>query len=33
MAKNMDMVSSRTKIKVSTGYRVFQVSGCAVFLI
>ena len=25
MAKNMDMVSSRTKIKVSTGYRVFQV--------
>ena len=25
MAKNIDMVSSRTKIKVSTGYRVFQV--------
>ena len=25
MEKNMDMVSSRTKIKVSTGYRVFQV--------
>ena len=33
MAKNMDMVSSRTKIKVSTGYRVFQVCNTIIMIL
>lgn len=33
MAKNMDLASSRTKIKVSTGYRVFQVFNTIIMIL
>ena len=33
MAKNLDLASSRTKIKVSTGYRIFQVINTIIMIL